>query len=260
MQKYPYLPGVEQYVTDGGTRVTINNALPAALIFGWTPQDKFADGTPILFNEPYPIPNSAFLATAFTMPSSLLNASQDFILGSTGDGNTASSVPVLVRIGYPAKSFDTTGTLTDADGTEITGVGIATCAVEEITEGEGYTGKFNGTIRIVITDAPDAAASLVGGVAAVSFDDGNSYEAGFESITLTGVTQTITVPSIGLKFTIQVEDVDPLALSDGDYFAVNVKYGEEPSTTDKMYKALSDAYRMLEGYDASYAIVAGAYA
>jgi len=260
MQKYPYLPGVEQYVTDGGTRVTINNALPAALIFGWTSQDQFADGTPILFNEPYPIPNSAFLATAFTTSSDLLNASQDFILGSTGDGNTASAVPVLVRIGYPEKSFGATGTLTGADDAEIKGVGIATCAVEEVTEGEGYTGRFNGTIRIVITDAPDAAAGLAGGVAAVSFDDGNSYEAGFESITLTGVTQTITVPSIGLKFTIAVEDVDPAALSDGDYFAVRVTYGKEPSTSDKMYKALSDAYRMLEGYDASYAVVAGAYA
>ncbi len=260
MQKYPYLPGVEQYVTDGGTRVTINNALPAALIFGWTSQDAFADGTPIIFNEPYPIPNSAFLASAFTTSSDLLNASQDFFMGCTGDGNTATAVPVLVRIGYPNKTFDATGALKDEEGSAITGAGIATCDVAEITTGEGYTGRWNGNVRVVIIDAPSAAASLNGGKAAVSFDGGLTYEYGFESIDLSGTSFDIDVPSIGLTFTLGVAAEAPVALNDGDYFEVTVTYASAPDTNDKMYKALSDAYRMLEGYDASYAIISGAYA
>jgi hypothetical protein len=122
---------------------------------------------------------------------------------------------VLVRIGYPNKTFDATGALKDEKGSAITGAGIATCDVAEITTGEGFTGRWNGNVRVVIIDAPEAAASLNGGKAAVSFDEGLTYEYGFESIDLSGTSFDIDVPSIGLTFTLGVAAEAPVALSDG---------------------------------------------
>ena len=260
MQKYPNLPGVEQFLIDGGQMVSINTSLPASLIFGWTSQDSFSDGTPIMFNEPYPIPASSALETMFTTSSDLLGAAYDFYVGSTGTGGTPAAVPVLVRTGFQVNKFDPTGTLMDSDDVKIKTANIPTCVVEELTTDSGFQGKFNGTVRIIFIDAPDAAASFDGGVIAVSFDEGASYEAGFESVDITGASYELTVPSTGLKFTLAVAAETPVAVADGDYFEVTVTYANEPDTADKRYKALSDAFKALEGYDASYIVIAGVYA
>jgi len=260
MQKYPNLPGVEQFLIDGGQMVSINTSLPASLIFGWTSQDAFSDGTPIMFNEPYPIPASSALETMFTTASPLLSSAYDFYVGSTGTGGTPAAVPVLVRTGFQVNTFDPTGTLMDSDGEEIKTEKIPTCVVAELTTGSGFQGRFNGTVRIIFLSAPTAASALDGGVIAVSFDEGGSYEPGFENVAVSGASYVLTVPSTGLKFTIAVAAETPAAVADGDYFEVTVKYADEPNSADKRYKALSDSFRSLEGYDASYMVVAGVYA
>ena len=257
MTKYPNLPGVEQYVYDGGFAIQVNNSLPVALVFGTTSSDNFSDGTPIRFNEPYAIPDSGAATAMFT------GGSLGAALGDVFKGSNQSVTPVAVRIGYKSTWWGTSGNdaaydagvAKDAD----TGADVSdtpTASVDEITEGAGYTDNFNGTVKIVVIEPNAAGDSLDGLKVGVTFD-GTNYEAGLESVAISDASPTLEIASIGLKVTFTVGTAAPSA---GDYWEFEVHYADEPADNDELYKALQDAYIALEGYEADYAFAPDAKA
>lgn len=97
MQKYPNLPGVQLYLSDGGESIAIDPGLPKSLVFGTIDTDFFEDGTPIQFNEPYSIPSMRAVGEMFGGTGTLFEK-----LSQVAQGSNTTSVPVGVRIGYPS--------------------------------------------------------------------------------------------------------------------------------------------------------------
>ncbi len=91
---YPNLPGVVSSISIETQTPVYDDSKPKFLLLGWYPNDQFADGTPIKFNEPYFIVNSTMLSDMFGTTEKLgLHAK---IVGETTEWDV---IPVVVRVG-----------------------------------------------------------------------------------------------------------------------------------------------------------------
>jgi len=96
LRLYPNLPGVVSSISVETQVPTFDDSKPKFLLLGWHSQDKFQDGTPIKFNEPYFVINDTMLSDMFGTTEKLgLHAK---IVGTTANWEV---IPVVVRTGKP---------------------------------------------------------------------------------------------------------------------------------------------------------------
>jgi len=94
LRLYPNLPGVVSSISVETQVPTFDDSKPKFLLVGWHGQDKFQDGTPIKFNEPYYIINDTMLSDMFGTTEKLgLHAK---IIGTVTNWEV---IPALVRVG-----------------------------------------------------------------------------------------------------------------------------------------------------------------
>ncbi len=178
MKVYPDIPGVSIELSDAQMPQSIPEGAPRVVGLGWSAKDKFSDGTPIHFNQPY----------LFTDPTAIGveigNSPLADVLGQFLGGAGTAYIPVAVRIGYPFLYSRV------VDG----GAGG-----KAYVEGD-YTGYVSGDITVTYNTSTDVSVDLPDG-STVTVAPGST------SIDLTsqvGLEITLENPSDGETFTIPV--------------------------------------------------------
>ena len=223
LRLYPNLPGVIQNISVETQVPTFDDSLPKQLIFATHDADQFADGTPILFNEPYFIVSSNMLASMFGTGSKLgLYAS---IVGETSGWEI---IPVVVRIGK--KSVKVAGqegdtypepeTLSDAQND-----GSVTAGKFKVS----WTGEptWRANFKLKVSQNSDGTVNIL-------INDKVIEE-------LRNVTLPFTSKTLGLT----IEATDTLGENDVSSFVF--QYAEQPASNDELYDALVEATQFVTG-------------
>lgn len=257
MVKYPNLPGITTYIIDGGTNIEVDESIPKQVVLGTVDYDAFADGTPILFNEPYIIPTTQALTQMFPT-SELTNA-----LTALASGSGANLLPVGVRIGYPEVKF---GIMTDTDtvtwqtgDTVAANVafnnGVKVQNVAALSVEGPYTGRFNGKLVIRIETDQTDVESMEGVKFSVSFDGGKTFEKDYSNL---DATEPVNIKETGLVLSFAPTS-GGTELTAGMEYIVRVQYARKPVTLEERYKALTEAYKQLEGLDQAVVVPQGVH-
>lgn len=246
MVKYPNLPGITTYIIDGGANVEVDETIPKQVVLGTVQADSFQDGTPILFNEPYLVPTTQALTSLFAS-SPLANT-----LTVLASGSGSQLLPVGVRIGYPEIKFgvhNATGIVWQTGDNVVTNVAFNNTTQVQNVAGlnvEGpYTGRFNGTLFVKIETNQNDVESMDGVKYSVSFDGGQTYDTQYTNLDAT-VQTTIKETGLTISFAPNQTGTE---LTAGMVYKIAVQYARLPQNKEEMYKALTEAYKQLEGLD-----------
>jgi hypothetical protein len=191
MSKYPNLPGFESYIIDNGIPQEVSSTLPKAVVLGAVDGDSFADGTPIMFNEPYVVSDLTATTRLFGGTSQLGKGLSQFIAGSAGN-----YLPVGVRIGYHT-NFDRTA----KDET----------ASKTIIVSGDYTGNTNTPVWVSVT------AYTAGTELTIGWEQAETKPTSFTT-TVTGDPSTMKATIADLGLTIEF----PAETAANDVYEINV--------------------------------------
>lgn len=225
LRLYPNLPGVVSSISVETQVPTFDDSKPKFLLLGWHSQDKFQDGTPIKFNEPYFVINDTMLSDMFETTEKLgLHAK---IVGTTANWEV---IPVVVRTGKPdvkvgGAETEAAVTLAQPANNKVTVADVA-----EVSWVGEPTWRSNYSLKVTVDASKNASV----------------YLNGSETPLITGPAATgLYIPQLGLTVKALNDDAEQTA-----YF--KFQYASEPATDDDKIQALEAALTELRGLEVDY--------
>ena len=213
---YPNLPGVTTYISEVTQEPQIPIMNPIFLIVGTHDKDKFDDGTPILFNEPYYLPVESMISQMFGSNSKLGTAQ---LMATRGSAEMLT--PVVVRMGVKDPKV---------------------AGAQPAVSNEYECPNTGATIKWV---SPDWQANFTLTIA-VDQDENKSVKLNEQELDI--VDDKVELPQYGITVDLSTIAAGTTEVSD----EVQIQGYKQPANDDEVQAALKGQFDVLLGFEYEY--------